>query len=186
MKTLIAIATFVFLGTSLVSGQRAGVQKARSLLLEARYLGVGMSGIEGEHIIARIYSDGEVEYEDLKSFSEFPRYYLRTAKLTKKELTDLSRLLSSADLGSLSESYPAFSSTIDHRENLTLRFSFRGSIKQVEVVNFKPDLPKASTVYPRKLLSVACWAEFTRKNARVKFLFRESKLCCVEEQLCRL
>lgn len=186
MKTLIVIATVVFLGTSLVSRQRTGVQKGRSLLLEARYLGVGMSGIEGDHLIARIYGDGVVEYEDLKSLRTFPRYYLRTAKLTEKELTDLSKLLSSADLGSLSEGYPAFSSTIDHRENLTLRFSFRGAMKQVEVVNFKPDLPEASAVYPRKLLSVACWAEFARKNARLRFFFRESNVCCTEEHLCRL
>lgn len=186
MKTLISIATLVLLGTSLVSGQRAGIQQSRSLLLEARYLGVGMSGIDGDHLIARIYSDGVIEYEDLKSLRTFPRYYQRTAKLTEKELTDLSSLLSSADLGSLSGSYPAFSSTIDHRENLTLRFSFRGAIKQVEVENFKPDLPKASSAYPRKLLTVACWAEFARKNARLRFFFRESNFCCIEERLCRL
>jgi hypothetical protein len=181
MKTVIVVTLLAFLGTTLSSKENRDTPDTGRFLLEARYLGEGLIGIEGDHLIARIYSDGTVEYEDLKSLTTAPEYYQRTAKLTTKELTDLSKLLDSKGLRSLSESYPSISSTIDHRENLTLRFYSGGSIKQVKVENFKPHLVKANNAYPQKLLALACWAEFARKNARLRFFFRESNICCIEK-----
>ena len=185
MKPFMTIVTFVFVCSSLMGGPSPRAQRTRSVLLEARYFGVGMSGIDGDHLIARIYDDGVVQYEDVRALDRSPIYDLKTAKLSEQRLNQLSTLLNDADLGSLSESYPAFSSTLDHRENLTLRFLFRGSLRQITVENFKPDLPKAETAYPRELLSIACWAEFVRTNSKMRFFFRESNLCCSKENLCR-
>lgn len=173
-------------GTSLVVGQTKGSAEEKRVLLEARYLGTGLSGIEGDRLIARIYSDGVIEYDDLRRLRSFPEYYQRTARLSASELTALSKLLRRDKLASLSESYPAFSSTIDHRTNLTLRFSTGTETKEIRVENFKPELEGALKAYPRDLMTLACWAEFARKNARLKFFFDQTNYCCKEEQLCGL
>ncbi len=185
MKTIVVIVALVFLGASFVSGQNTNAPITRSLLLEARYRGVGLSGIEGDRLIARIYNDGTIEYDDLRSLNTHPEYYQRTAKLTGKELANLSSFLSSAELASLLASYPAFTSAIDHRTDLTLVFSFRGGVKRVEVENFKPLMDKESKVYPQGLLVLACWAEFARKNAKLSFFFWESSFWCDAMGLCR-
>ncbi len=185
MKTVFVVTLLAFLAMTLINKQNRHSPDTGSFLLEARYLGQGMTGIDGDHLIARIYGDGTVEYEDLKRLTTPSEYYQRTAKLTTKELADLSKLLNSNELVSLSESYPAISSTIDHRENLTLRFYSEGSMKQVKVENFKPHLDKDSKTYPEQLLALACWAEFARKSATLNFFFRESNYCCSEDKLCK-
>jgi len=169
----------------MTSGQKQ-VPVSRKVLIEARYSGIGMSGTEGNRLIARIYNDGLVEYDDVKDLHSFASYEVRTAKLTEEELKTLLRLLSQPEVQLLSDSYAALSPTIDHRENLTVRIYFRGTDKHIEVENFKPELAKANAFYPRKLISVTCWAEFARKDARIKFFFRETNVCCTQEQLCGL
>lgn len=187
MKTIGIAIMLALLGTTLNSKQNqhtpdTRTSDTRTFLLEARYRGEGLIATDGDHLIARIYSDGKVEYEDLKSLTTAPEYYQRTAKLTTKEIADLSKLLDSKELESVLDSYAPVSSTIDHRENLTLRFYSGGSMKQVKVENFKPHLVQAA--YPAKLLALACWAEFARKGATLDFFFRESKYCCNEQRLC--
>jgi len=186
MKTLIVIVAVSILGWFMTNGQKQDAPASRRVLVEARYLGVGMSAFDGNRLIARIYDDGLVEYEDVKDQHSLADYEMRTAKLTEEELKRLSRLLIQPEVGSLANSYAAFSSTIDHREDLTLSVYFQGANKQIEVENFKPELPKAKAFYPPKLLSVTCWTEFARKDARIKFFFRETSVCCTQEQLCGL
>ena len=186
MKTLISILAVSILSWFVTSVEKQDAPPSRRVLVEARYSGIGLSGIEGNHLIARIYDDGLVEYEDIKDLHSFADYEMRNAKLTEEELKRLLRLLIQPEVGALANSYAAFSPTIDHRENLTLRVYFQGTQKQIEVENFKPELPKASAFYPSKLLSVTCWTEFARKDARIKFFFRETNVCCTQEQLCGL
>ena len=186
MKTLISIVAISVLCCLMTSVEKQEASSSRKVLVEARYSGIGMSRAEGNRLIARIYDDGLVEYEDVKDLHSVADYEMRTAKLTEAELKRLSRLLIQPEVGSLADSYAAFSPTIDHREDLTLRIYFQGAHKQIEVENFKPELPKANAFYPPKLLSVTCWTEFARKDARIKFFFRETNLCCTQERLCGL
>ena len=92
-----------------------------------------MSKAEGNRLIARIYDDGLVEYEDVKDLHSFADYEMRTAKLTEAELKRLSRLLIQSEVGSLADSYAAFSPTIDHREDLTLRIYFQGPTSKLKL-----------------------------------------------------
>ena len=182
---IIIIAAAVMLPrASTVIGQTRGSAEGKRVLLEARYLGVGLSGIEGDRLVARIYSDGMVEYDDLKKLNNFPEYYQRTAQLSASELSALSTLLRSDKLASLSESFPTFSSTIDHRTDLTLRFSTGTQTREIRVENFKPELDGALKVYPSDLFTLACWAEFARKNARLQFFFEKPDFCCKKDRLC--
>jgi len=63
MKTLIAIVTVSILGWFMTNGQKQDAPALRRVLVEARYLGVGMSGIEGNRLIAqRILSEVSPQY----------------------------------------------------------------------------------------------------------------------------
>lgn len=176
MKRLFAITIAISCFVTLVRAQQVRSRGGR-VLLEARYFGEGMSGITGDHLIARIHSNGLVEYEEVVDRDQSPHHFVKTARLNSSQLTRLFRLLTTHRVSSLADHYEPVSSTIDHTENLTLKIFTRGRIKRIVVENFKPDLPRAITTYPRELLDLACWATLARNDAQTKFFFRESDVC---------
>lgn len=179
MREILIIVMGIFMSPSVMEVPNAFFQEKRQVLLEAHYSSKGMlSWRDGDHLIAKIYSDGIVEYEDVEIRNGVSISSLRRATLSKEELSDLSEFLKSNDVQGLSNEYAAFSTTIDHSEDLILKIRNGSQFKEIKVENFKPDLPEISVKYPKALVRVACWAEFARKNAQVRFFLRESPLCC--------
>lgn len=176
---LVLLVMCILLSPHFAEAHGADLQEKKHILLEAHYSARGMlSWVDGEHLIAKIYSDGVVEYEDVEIKNGAPSPYLRRATLSRDDLNSLSELLKSSDVQGLSSKYAAFSTTIDHSEDLLLKITTGNKVKEIMVENFKPDLPEASAKYPKALIRVACWAELARKNAQARFFFRESIACC--------
>ncbi len=176
---VVLVVMGLLLSPTLTEGRDVDLQESKPILLEANYSSKGMfSWRDGSHLIARVYSDGKVEYEDVEVKNGVSSNYLRRTMLSNEELNSLSELLSSADVQGLSSKYAAFSTTIDHSEDLLLKITSGNKVKEIKVENFKPDLPEASTKYPKALLRVACRAEVARKHAQTRFFFRESIICC--------
>jgi hypothetical protein len=125
----------------------------KSVVVEAFYIGAGMSGIKGKHLISRVCSDGTIEYEDVKINGEQTVFFLKTMVLPQEDMKDLLLLLKSGETKKLLNTYESFSTTIDHSEDLLIRI-FGEEEKEIKIKNFKPDIQRIREKYPTDLINL--------------------------------
>ena len=180
MKLILIIISSILVFMHTIGAQNAPLKVDSRVLLEAHYSSKGMlSWRDGSHLIARIYNNGTVEYEDVEVKKGVSNSYFRHTTLSQEELQNISAFLKSKEVQNLSSRYAAFTTTIDHSEDLIIKIINDDQIKEIKVDNFKPDVPKVASKYPKSLLHIACWAEIARKNTETRFFFRDSQpLCC--------
>lgn len=171
---LVLMMTLGFTTVSLMAQKDVNPVTDPKIVVEARYFGEGMSGIVGEHLIARIYSDRKIEYEDIGKGN---RYKIKQSRISRGNFEKLIKLLSDKNIENISDNYSAIYPTIDHTEDLKLKISVNGKIREISIENFKPNLPKTKTIYPKQLVDIVCLLETLRKSAEIKFFFREVSDC---------
>jgi hypothetical protein len=173
MKLLIYVTAITLGFTQILVGQKVvnpSVTKAK-VVAEAYYYGSGMSGIVGEHLIVRVYSDRTVEFDDLGVDTN---YILKRSRISRKGFSKLNKLLSDENMGKIPDTYGAVYATIDHTENLKLNLLVNGKYKEINVENFKPDLPKTKKIYPAQLVEIVRFLESLRSSAEIHFFFRKN------------
>jgi len=148
----------------------------KTVLFEADYVGAGMSGIQGNHLIAKICEDRTVQFEDVRQTKAGVEYVLRERKLSRVHYEKVRDYLDNPEAKKLDEKYPAFTSTLDHSEDLIMTIFVDGA-KRITVSNFKPDIPAVSVKYPLGLLKLGCLANWVRGKSELVFFFRESAIC---------
>jgi hypothetical protein len=173
MKITIYAIIIIFGLTQICIGQeleQSDLSKTQ-IVAEAYYFGSGMSGITGEHLIARVFSDGKFEFDDLSANNQ---YIQKQSKISEEQLINLKKLLSNKNMEDIpnfiAEVYP----TIDHTENIKLCLLIEERYKIIKIDNFKPNLPKTQNVYPEKLVTLIRFLESLRESAEIHFFFRSS------------
>jgi hypothetical protein len=150
-------------------------RKHKPIMLEVYYSGAGNWWLAGKHLIARVYSDGFVEYDDISPASEIPEINNRRNTILQSEtILGLSTFLTTTEVGKISRNYESFSSTLDHTEDVVIKIKKKNGFKKISIINFKPELPQANKKYPKELIRLMCWADSVRKDAILKFFFRET------------
>ena len=173
---LLVLSILYFL--PIVDAQEREGSLPNPIVFEAHYVGEGMSWIQGKFLILRVYSNGNLEYleyEDIAVENYQKKVFLRNHKLSEIQLSVFLEFLVSQEFRSLPDKYSSFSSTIDHKEDLIFKVLQTDAARLIVAENFKPELAQAKTIYPATLIGLACWAEHARKDANVKFFFRESE-----------
>jgi hypothetical protein len=168
----------IFAGLFVSAGhaQHSGFCLGKKIVFEANYIGSGMSGIVGRHVISRVCTDRTVQYDEAIPTRSGEKYILKKRTLSKDRFDKLMQLLQSDEASSLRNEYPAATSTIDHSEDLLLSISIDNT-KTIKVNNFKPDISSALKTYPLLLVKLSCSANAVRGSSETKFFFRESKIC---------
>src|SRR5262249_5117933 len=90
----------------LLSQPEMAQDRSANLLMEVRWLGVGMAWPHGHHLYLRVHSDGRVEYEDEKMNGARHRFFVRRARLFPSETDSLSEFLKTSGVKSLAREYP--------------------------------------------------------------------------------
>lgn len=166
----------ILLAVGVSYSQKSSFCEKKSTVVEAFYIGAGMSGIKGKHLISRVCSDGTVQYEDVKMKGEEKQFVLKTVVLPQKDLQELLLILKSDETKKLFNIYEAYSSTIDHSEDLIIRI-LGEDVKEIQIKNFKPDIELIRRKYPLELLTLACSVNKTRLESELRFFFREDNYC---------
>jgi hypothetical protein len=176
MKILLMSLFFVFLIIHVGHAQELDFCKRGTVIFEAYYVGVGMSGIQGKRTISKVCSDRTVQYEDLKANKPTSAFYFRSRRLSVEEYAEFLRLLAETEIRNLKGDFKTETSTIDHSEDLLILIS-KPYVSEINVTNFKPDIEKARKKYPVGLMKLACASISLRENAELVFFFRESNYC---------
>jgi len=147
------------------------------VILEARIAGTGMSWIQGKHLLAKVYIDGKIEYEDLKEDGRSDEFYIKVGKLSQENIERLRAFLNSGSVAHLPKKVPSVTPTIDHIEEIFVTIYRDDGAQTVSVINFSPNSKKAREAYSPELLRLMCWIEHARKNAILKAFGDETEWC---------
>lgn len=182
MQTIKLLTTIFLLGTSTLivypQSNNRTVDNV-TVIYEAYYSGRGNSWRTGKHLIAKVYSNGRVEFDDLKANGIVAELVQREVSLTSDELAQFRTLLKRDSIRRLDAFYGAYTTTIDHTEDLIINIIEEKKTRTIVVENFKPDLQGVKRKYPRDLVSLACLSENIRKGSNVRFFFRET-VCSID------
>jgi len=147
---------------------------APKLLLEIRTSGAGLINFTGDHLYLRVFDNGEIEYEDVVSATDFENFVLRRSKVSRHQLKAMGALLDRSDLLAARPEYSADATPIDHRVTLDISI-VRGSAAQViKLTNYHPFWPKSKGKYPGALVDLVCRVDALRGDN----VFRTVETAC--------
>ena len=170
---LLCFLVLTLFSKSLVAQRASTEPEKKRVIAEAVYSGSGMAKVVGKYLFARVYSDGSLEFDDYDESKSFVRRY---SKMTHKQRTRLTELLSDSETAEFLLRYEAIYPTIDHAENLDLRLLVNGTYVNLSVENFKPYHPRSRATYPPRLVQIMCFLETGRGADAFRF-FGSTKHC---------
>ena len=134
------------------------------VLLEITEQVKGMAPYRGKYTQFRLYQGGRAEYETLEradSASEW-RPVKHEKQLGIEDYTEIIRLANNTDFLKARRNYPPLWSGVDVVYITTISFTLKNSLKDITLINYSPDHPRAPKYYPTSVIKLMDKAKYLR------------------------
>jgi len=167
LSTAMRTICIIIVSASLFLLSHSGMaqESSANLLMDVRWVGIGMASPQGNHLYLRVHRDGRVEYEDGRMNAARSRFFVRTERISPSEINSLSEFLGTSGVKSLAREYPPVVTPLDHYIVVTVLLPRGKKSQTIKIVNFFPTSPKGSEAYPAALIQLLCRIERLRTSA---------------------
>ena len=124
----------------------------------------------GQHIYLLVHDDGEVQFVDGKMDGGELIYFSRRSKISDDEISELRAFLNSSGIRDLGPKFEPLFRPLDHWIELRISIKSGDINKEIVVINFEPEHPRASAAYPPALIDLMCQIERYRKMSSCSLL----------------